>query len=360
MFTDVTIQNLRSLDNKNIQPKPGINIITGANGSGKTSLLEALYIITHGRSFRYREAAPLIREGTTEYILIAKFSSNHQTEHTIGIQRSKTDIKVRLDRKPLGRRSEIVHLLPVLCIDSEVQLLMTGGPELRRNFLDAGMFHMEPQYLMYYQQYHRALEQRNAALKSRQPVLSGWEEIMQQAAEKIDSWRQDYSAKLTQLVQHYMHEWQMDIELDIQYQRGWNKEINLIEALYKAYDTDIKMKYTSVGPHRADIVIRNQQTKSAKRLSRGQMKMVACALYFAQAILFRKQQQRNIILLFDDLSAELDNKNKGYLLQNIKKIFSQSFITVLNEQDITCITDVQHVFHMEHNFIDRSNLHKAI
>ena len=347
MFKQVTINNIRSLEHQCIEPKPGINLIIGANGSGKTSLLEALYIVTHGRSFRYREAAPLIREGTTEYTIIAKCRSNHQTEHTIGIQRTKTEIKVRLDRKPLARRSEIINLLPVLCIDSEVQLLITEGPEIRRHFLDAGMFHMEPQYLLYYQQYHRALEQRNAALKNRQPILSGWAEIMQDAAKQIDSWREAYSIKLTDLVQNYLNEWQMGIELDIQYQRGWNKELSLIQALNKVYDTDIKMKYTSVGPHRADIIIRNQQTKSAKRLSRGQLKMVACALYFAQAQLFRKKQQKNIVLLFDDLSAELDNTNKGYLLDNIQRLFSQTFITALNEQDITCITDAQHVFHME-------------
>ena len=353
MFKHVTINNLRSLEKLCIQPKPGINIIVGANGSGKTSLLEALYIITHGRSFRYRETAPLIREGAAEYIIVAHFSSNHQTEHTIGIQRSKTEIKVRLDRKPLARRSEIINLLPVLCIDSEVQLLITGRPELRRNFLDTGMFHMEPQYLVYYQQYHRALEQRNAALKNKQPILSGWEEVMQKVAHKLDTLRENYIEQLTHLVQNYMHQWQMDIALDISYQRGWYKDISLIKALHKAYETDIKMKYTSVGPHRADIIIRNQETKSAKRLSRGQLKMVACALYFAQAQLFREQQKKNIVLLFDDLSAELDNKNKSYLLKNISVLFPQTFITALNEQDITDITNAQGVFHMEQHEVHR-------
>ena len=347
MFNFLEIRNLRQIELKKIKPKNGLNLITGNNGSGKTTILEALYILTHGRSFRYRESTPLIREGTTEYCIVAKFISNLQNQCTIGVQCSKKEFKACLNGKKLVRRSEIVNLLPVVCINSEAQLLLTGGPELRRNFLDTSMFHMEPQYLTCFQQYYRALNQRNAALKNQQKLLASWEKVMQKAADKIDSWRQAYIKNISILMYEYIQQWEMDIAIDIHYQRGWHQNMSFLESLNKAYITDNKLKYTSVGPHRADIAIRSERIKSAKRLSRGQLKMLTCALYFSQAKLFLEKNNKNIILLFDDLSAELDDKNKEYLLNDIKRIFPQSFITALNSRDITHLTNIDSQFHME-------------
>jgi len=348
MFLQLQITDIRSIASATMRPQPGLNLITGANGSGKTSVLEALYIVTHGRSFRYRDPTPLIRAGAETYRVVAQFKSHLGTMHTLGIERARNDMQARLDSKPLSRRSDILNLLPVLCLDSDVQTLITGGPELRRHFLDAGLFHTEPHYLACLQHYHRALEQGNAALKQASADLIEWEVILHTQAERLDQWRAHYLDQLSPLVQGYQQEWQSDTELTLHYQRGWAPDLSLRDALAKARDTDRKMKYTSVGPHRADIAIRSQQVKGAKRLSRGQLKMAAAALYFAQARLFQIQQRKDSLLLFDDLAAELDQQNKAYLLKAVPDLFPQSFITALDTSDISsCYPDVTDVFHME-------------
>ncbi len=355
MFHQLQITDLRLIASASMQPQPGLNLITGANGSGKTSVLEALYIVTHGRSFRYRDTEPLVRTDAEMYRIVARFLSHPGTSHTLGIQRGRQEMQARLDGKPLYRRSDILNLLPVLCLDSDVQSLITGGPELRRNFMDAGLFHMEPQYLACFQHYHRALAQRNAALKQASSDLTEWEIILHTQADRLDQWRTHYLDQLSPLVQAYQQRWQPDINLTLHYQRGWAQDLSLHDALAKARETDRKMKYTSVGPHRADIMIRSQQAKGAKRLSRGQLKMTAAALCFAQAELCQTQQHKNSVLLFDDLAAELDQQNKAFLLEAIPALFPQSFITALNASDIlSSCSHVTAVFHMEQGQLRRS------
>lgn len=354
MLNQLSITDFRLFYEVSLSPEKGINLIIGENGSGKTSLLEAIYVLGRGRSFRYRDASPLIREGTDLYRLVAKFYTRDQMQHILGLQRSRNEVLIRLDGKSLVRRSEIFQLLPILWIGTDVQDLIVEGPENRRQFLDTGLFHVEQHYLTYLQQYHRALEQRNAALKTQADLLASWDVSMAEAGEKIDAWRKDYLAKIKQKVSCYFQEWQLEVAVDMQYQPGWRNEVTLLEALQQSQQTDKKLKYTTVGIHRADIVLRTETTKTGKRLSRGQLKMLACAFYFAQAELANGQDGNPFILLFDDLTAELDKKNRTYLLNSIKNLFPQSFITALHGQDILQLTEANKVFHVEHNVVSSS------
>ena len=131
------------------------------------------------------------------------------------------------------------------------------------------------------------------------------------------------------------------------YKRGWPEGSDLLSALQQTRDTDRKLKYTTVGVHRADVVVRTQAVKAAKRLSRGQLKMLACACYFAQAELASEGGGNPFILLFDDLPAELDEQNRKHLLVAIKTLFPQAFITALHGDDILRLTAVDKVFHVE-------------
>ena len=348
MLTQITIQNLRIIEHAQLFFKPGINLIIGNNGAGKTTLLEAVYLLSRGRSFRHRESGPLIKEGEEHFLIVSHFLESDQNKHVLGMQRSRSELLVKFDGKPSVKRSDILINFPIVLIGAEPQQLLSAGPDIRRSFIDYGMFHVEHQYLSVIQQYNRALDQRNASLRKGIGDLSIWDKTLDVAAQKIDYWRSLYCKALITLIQGYLDQWQLNLTLDIRYQRGWSHKKSFIESLTDALLTDRKQKFTSVGIQRADLVIKSVKTKSGKRLSRGQLKMLAAAFHFAQTDLSIKHGAIPPILLFDDLPAELDEGNRLKLLKSIDAIYPQSLLTVLSENDVPLSDTLSTVFHVEH------------
>lgn len=349
MFKQIQIHDLRVLQSINIYPSTGINLISGTNGAGKTSLLEAIYVLVHGKSFKYREIGPLIQEGKEYFQIIGKFITSDNINHQLGMKRTKNQLLIRFDGKSSIRRSEILSMLPISWIGSDPQSLLTDSPDVRRQFLDAGLFHVEPEYLSHLQNYYRALEQRNTALKQTpdQKTINSWNNALQMAAKKIDYWRSEHITKLIEEVIVLMNSWEQKVSLDIRYHRGWSIEKDLLSVFQETLETDKKLKYTTNGIHRADIVIKSSQVKSGKLLSRGQLKMLACAFQFAQARLLKELKKTSAILLFDDLAAELDVLNRNHLLTVIDQLYEQSFLTTLDASDFAYVKESAKMFHVE-------------
>jgi len=348
MLTQLNIEKLRIINQAEITFQPGFNLIVGNNGAGKTSLLEAVYLLSRGRSFRHRESGPLIQENHDSFQLVSRFIHDNHQQHILGMFRSRSDLVVKFDGKPAVKRSEILSSFPVVLIGAEPQQLLVGGPEYRRNFIDNGMFHVEHNYLKVLQQYNRALEQRNASLKKGSSELAIWNKPLQEAAHKIDAWRANYSKKLVTLVQEYLDLWSLQLTIDIAYSRGWSRDKSFSQSLSDVITTDRKQKFTSVGIHRADLAIRSVRTKSGKRLSRGQLKMLAAAFHFSQTQISISSGASVPVLLFDDLPAELDEVNRSKLLDSINDLYPQSLLTVLSQKDIPLDGKLATVFHVEH------------
>lgn len=349
MLTELSLSNLRIVETAKLSPGGGLNVITGSNGSGKTTLLEAIYLLSRGRSFRHREAAPLIREGQQETILTTRFkASPAETEHFLGMRRTPNDIEVRLDGKPAGKRSDIMKMLPVQWIGSEPQNLLTGSPDVRRSFLDNGLFHVEHRYLHILQQYHRALVQRNALLRRQGQELGIWDEQLSQFAAELDESRSRYVRALGQRLEKRLQRWGLEIDLSLIYRRGWRADRTLLEQLAESRTLDQKQRYTGAGPHRADLLLKSANLKSGQRLSRGQLKMLAVALHFVQSEITREGGGAPDLLLFDDLSAELDQDNRELLAKDIQQDFQQAFVTALSLHDLPSPGDTWKVFHVEH------------
>jgi DNA replication and repair protein RecF len=349
MLIELSLLNLRIVEQAKLMPCAGVNLITGSNGSGKTTLLEAVYLLSRGRSFRHREAAPLIREGQQETILTTRFKTLPSgSEHFLGMRRTRSELEVRLDGKPASKRSAILKMLPVQWIGPEPQLLLTGSPEVRRAFLDNGLFHVEHRYLNVLQQYNRVLEQRNAGLRQQARGLEVWDEQLSRFADELDGYRSRYVRELKQRVSERLLTWNLDVDHDISYRRGWRADQTLAQQLLESREADRKQRFTGAGPHRADLVLKSANLRSGRRLSRGQLKMLAVALYFAQSEINRQVRGATDILLFDDLSAELDRDNRHFLLKDIQKGFEQSFITALSEDDLPIPRPQSTMFHVEH------------
>ena len=347
MFNEIVIDNLRILEHAVFRPVPGLNLITGVNGAGKTTLIEALFLLSTGRSFRHRETGPLIREEQAFVQLVGKFLDRHHNPHVLGMRREAGNLVVQLDGRGNLKRSEILQLLPLQFIGADPQQLVSGAPELRRGFLDSGLFHVEPGYLKLIQRYGRILAQRNAMLRDGQTDTSEWDRQLHTTGEQISVLRQHYVERLIPVVENILHEWELSITLRFTYQQGWPRDMDFEDALSRAGERDHRRRFTSVGPHRADLAINARSIRSGKILSRGQLKMLVIAMYLAQAKLQKEAAQDVLVLLLDDLAAELDRANRERVIDAITNHYPQTVVTALEADDIP-VSETPSVFHVEH------------
>jgi DNA replication and repair protein RecF len=353
MLKRLILSNLRSFDDADIALTSGLNLIVGDNGSGKTTVLEAIYLLFRGRSFRHREISPLIKDGQTQYQLFTEFLGKGRENHRLGLQQDKQNILIKLDGETAKRRSDIIHLLPIEWIGPDPQALITDEPEGRRAFIDNGLFHVEHDYLSIVQKYHRALDQRNASLKQNQNATT-WDQQLVEYGSEIQQRRYLYLKRLITYIEDQLKDWNLDIEVKFSYQRGWSDELSLLDALKKNLETDRKRKFTSVGPHRADLVIKAGDKRSSRKLSRGQLKMLVAAMHLAQTRYRIDSGFSAGILLIDDLPAELDETNKNRLISAGKDLYPQMIIVSLTEAEIPELNQSVNTIHVSRGTVIKS------
>src|SRR5271156_2642002 len=170
------VTDFRCLQSAAVDLDSRFTLISGANASGKTSLLEAIYVLGRGRSFRTRRLEHLIRRGSDRFVVFGEVES-FDRRVSLGVEGSAAGVRARLSGAKVGSLAELALWLPVQIIDPEIHRLIEEGPSRRRRFLDWGVFHVEPRFVDDWQRFQQTLKQRNAALKSRQPraVVSAWE-----------------------------------------------------------------------------------------------------------------------------------------------------------------------------------------
>src|SRR5271154_3783744 len=161
----VQVTDFRCLQSAALDFDPRFTLISGSNASGKTSLLEALYVLGRGRSFRTRRLEHLIRHGSERFVVFGEVDA-FERRVTLGVEGSAAGVRAKLGGTKVASLAELAPLLPVQIIDPEIHRLIEEGPSRRRRFLDWGVFHVEPRFVDDWQRFQQALRQRNAALKS--------------------------------------------------------------------------------------------------------------------------------------------------------------------------------------------------
>lgn len=350
-LTSVEITDLRVIQAMQLQAAPRLNLIAGFNGAGKTSVLEAIYLLGRGRTFRHRDAGPMIRKGADRTLVVAETVDQASgLSHRIGLSRSMDEFLCRIDGRDIKRRSELSRTLPLQFISSQPQVLLDLGPEVRRRFLDMAVFHVEPDYLADLAEYHRCLRQRNAAVRQgNAQAVKPWNAPFAAAAKQIDTRRRDILDRLAPLVKALAADWETGFAPDFRYRPGWKQDGSSLEAqLDERLESDLRLGYTNRGPHRAELEISSDADAVAKKLSRGQQKLLVFALNLGLIDLIRESTARQPILLVDDLAAELDSENKIRLLKELDNRGLQCFITMIDDQvlPIACI-DQARVFHVK-------------
>lgn len=352
-ITRLHVEDLRILEQADIFPAPGINFITGDNGAGKTSLLEAIYLLGRGKSFRHRDSGPFIRTGCKHSIVVAELRKDDGSSTRLGVERANSSIRVKQDGKEVLKRSTLLKALPLQIIAPKSHELIEKGPESRRNFMDYGMFHVEHGYLERLTEYNKALKQRNAALRSSQvDVVRSYNPLLSNLADTIHRNRQSYVATLSETLQITLQEMEVQFPVIVRLKAGMDLGQPLDVQLRNKEVLDLRRGHTSVGIHRADLVVLSDDALAAHRLSRGQQKILVYALKIAQARLFRSRTGISPVLLVDDLTAELDSRHLSRVLRLLDELMLQVFITLVTNERVV-ETSSPGMFHVEHGRVNQ-------
>ncbi len=342
------IENLRVIDKLAMNPCGGLNFVCGPNGAGKTSILEAIYLLGQGKSFRHSEAGPFIRNGEDSCLVVSELEDAQGVASRLGIQRGKKEFLARHGGKDIKRRSELLRLLPVQIVTPQSHELLERGPELRRRYLDFGLFHVEQSYHQVLMSYQRAIKQRNAALRTGNARLAlSFDEQLSMLAEKIAVSRNAILQAVDGYLQSFLRDMSFSEEVSLQMYAGWKAGRHLTDVLSDHLDRDLAQGHTSAGPHRAELKILVAGGRAEKHLSRGQQKVLVYGLVFTISRLMLEKLGEAPVLLIDDLGAELDERNRAALIDYLENSGEQVFITSVDIPD-SSVPVGSRVFHVEH------------
>jgi DNA replication and repair protein RecF len=344
------VTGLRILRDARLEPVPGLNVIHGLNGAGKTSLLEAIHLLATGHSFRTRLLAPLLGEGC-EALQVTATLQGEGEPYAVGIRKSAGETVIRIRGRAASGLAELARQLPVQVIHPESHVLIAGPPGQRRAFLDWGAFHRDPGFQEVWLRYRRLLQQRNAALRAGadERMLAAWDEPLAAAGESLDAARQAYVHVLGVALEELGQQWPQAGRLSAEYRRGWSAEQGLAEALGRSRGRDRGAGFTQSGPHRAEMVWRLEGRAAADVASRGQQKSLVLVLKLAQARVMWTEQGRAPVMLVDDLPSELDVAHRQRVMALLRDLGGQVFVTAIDggHVDISGWAGAR-MFHVEH------------
>ncbi|MGN0858187.1 MAG: DNA replication/repair protein RecF [Stenotrophomonas sp.] len=350
----VAVGQFRRFEQGSWEPLAGINLLLGENGIGKTSYLEALHLISHGRSFRGRVRDGLIRQGEQALEVFVQWQdpTGQGGERRGGLRHSGQDWSARLDGEDVAQLGQLCAALAVVTFEPGSHVLISGGSEPRRRFLDWGLFHVEPGFTAQWRRYSRALKQRNALLKqgASRHTLAAWDHELAQAGEPLTTARQHYLARLQDQLLPLAERLAPSLQIrGLEFHPGWKRqEMPLADALLLAQERDRQQGFTSVGPHRADWSVGYAQLSGREVLSRGQAKLTALACLLAQAADFAGERGHWPVLCLDDLGSELDRHHQGRILDYLQTTPAQVLITAT---EMPAAFDGRPIamFHVEHD-----------
>jgi DNA replication and repair protein RecF len=347
---ELTVRDVRCIEQAELSLHPGRNLIWGGNGSGKTSLLEGMFLLGRGRSFRTRNSERLLRHGEDRLVVFGRVESKGAQGagwvHAVGVEVHRHEgTQARVDAAPVGSLADLSRVFPVQVIDPEIHKLIEEGGRRRRRWLDWAVFHVEPRFAEWWVRYGRAVRQRNSVLRGQSGTTKPWDVEVVALGERISEARR----AVVEQMQPFWREVIGGLDCpaaELQYFRGWGAQHSLAEALEASRGRDESRGVTHAGPHRADVLIRVEGKLARDVLSRGQQKLMAVALTLAQLRLLKVVSETTPTLLLDDPAAELDAEHLEYFVRQIAPLGCQLVITSL-QSETSAFGAPDRVFHVE-------------
>jgi DNA replication and repair protein RecF len=335
LIKSLTVENFRNFNSFVIDFDKSLNVISGLNGSGKTSLLEAVYYLSRGKSFRSQCVVNIVNHNQDELMLKASLVSD-DIDIAVGISKNKSGKKViRFNGKDEKTFKSLTSSLPLLLLDTDTHRQVASGSKHRRSIIDWGCFYHYPDFSKIWRDYNKTLAQRNYALKSGCDVIV-WNDLLVEKAESLNYYRKMYCEDLSCVFKYFWKKFAENLdEIECDFFCGWNTEIGLLNELVESTNLDLKLGYTRFGPHRMDLKFNVKDNSAFQVLSQGQQKIMSYALTLAQGKLLRDKKDISCIYLIDDLPAELDSFRIKAVLDELIKIDSQVILTAINYEIVS-------------------------
>ncbi len=328
-LTELRLQNLRNIADLELNLVPGLNVFAGPNGAGKTTILEAAHLLSHGSSFRTHQSDHLIRRHSDQMSVFGEIKTRTGTRR-LGLLRQAGRWSAKLDGQAPGVLTALFDVCAVTCFEPGSHALISGPAELRRGFLDWGVFHVEPDFADHARRYRRALRQRNALLKldADEDELRVWEEELALTAEPLaigrDAYIQRFTAELLPLLRCYLPELG---PATLRFRAGWERSSPLLRVLADTRLRDRALGHTTRGPHRADWSLLFAAAPTHEQLSRGQEKLCAIACTLAQARVYQREHGEWPVIALDDLCSELDPTHQAAVMEDLATAGAQLLLT---------------------------------
>ena len=356
MITSVQVNNVRNISQVLVKPSPIVNIFYGDNGSGKSSFLEALFLLSTGRSFRTSELKNLIKFDESSLLVRSEISKKENTS-SIGFSFTKAGIRVaKRDGEKLKNSSELAKSIPLKFLSPLVSELVEGSPSVRRKYVDWLMFHVEHGYINRIKHFKTVLANRNAVLKNKDREQEPyWTSQFISLSEELANLCSRTCEALAPYIQQALTEFLVGVEVEVNYYQGWNVTKSLEELLEKNKEIEFKFGSTRYGFQRSDLRLTVKGRPINLVLSRGQMKLCSLALQLAQVRFIKELNGLKCTVLIDDVIAELDDANVCRVVDGFIDSESQCFITSANDKlpEILSSTIGKNykLFHVEHGTI---------
>ncbi|MFN2361087.1 MAG: DNA replication/repair protein RecF [Marinobacter sp.] len=361
-------EHFRNLCPASVSFSPSINLLYGENGSGKTSVLEAIGYLGLGRSFRVSRHQAVVSHGQQKLTVfggldkgMVEYSSggsSGELSHRVGIARDigAKETSLRVDGEPVRNLSSLALHLPVSVIDPGVFDIVAGGPGKRRQFLDWAVFHVEPSFASVWQQCQRVTSQRNQILRTGRiddALMKVWDSQYTELAERLTKARKETFRLFTNAFDRLLGEidapWVDGLRLD--FYPGWDSSQSLVDVLKTHREQEQKMGHTLYGPNRADIRLRFQGRPVSETFSRGQQKTLVILMKIAQGMVL-SDLGKQVTVLLDDINAELDVGHRAMLAQKLYELRCQVFLTSIEPprpEELWQNTMPEYrLFHVEH------------
>lgn len=333
-LTRLILGSFRNIQQLELPISERFTLIHGKNGSGKTSILEALYLMSCGKSFRATHLSQLTARGSENFLVRLGFSAD-QGDISAGLQRDHAGGGVTISiNQSTAKFTELAQLLPIRMIGPiDTINLVLGGPEKRRHFLDWGLFHVKHYYWEIVKRLNKIIKQKNAALKGRcsHEELKEWNKQLGIISIEMDTLRKAYFSQWIEIHHALMQGRDLFEQVHFSYYPGWEGGENLLDLLGRYAQQEREAGHCLIGPQRADIRMFLREGIEVKEyFSRGQQKLLAISMFLSQGELLYQTIGRHPVYLVDDFTSELDQDSQQLLLDLLNTGNKQVILTALD------------------------------